>query len=61
MILEVKPPVDMQEYEFNYDRNSNHLTWVRNRITNSDIMFYNMELTEMQGYVTNSVVDIWTN
>jgi len=47
MILEVKPPIDMQEYEFNYDSNSNHLTWVRNRITNTDIMFHNMELTEM--------------
>ena len=46
-VLEVKPNVNMEEYEFNYDSNSNHLTWVRNKITNSDVMFQNMELLEM--------------
>jgi len=60
--LEVKPAgLNMNDYRINFDPTSNTIRTIANLSLGTEILFADMNQETMQGYVTNSVVEIWTS
>ena len=59
--MEVQPPVDLKsDYYVSFDFRSKRIDHILNSTIQKEVMFYDMVLNEMQGYVSGTQVDIWT-
>ena len=58
--MEIRPQVNLCDYDINFDQQKNVITSIRNKVLGAEVAFHDMTLNELQGYVPGTVVEIWT-
>lgn len=58
--MEIRPQIDISQYDINYNKCKNAVIAISNRKLNTEIKFHDMNLQEKEGYVQDSIMEIWS-
>ena len=58
--MEIRPQVNLGDYDINFDQQKNVISTIRNKMLGTEVMFHDLTLNELQGYVPGTVMEIWT-
>ena len=49
--MEIRPQVNINDYDINFNKNLNKVTGIRNKEYGTEIKFHDMTMEELEGYV----------